>query len=157
MIADNDLAPDFELPGDDGATHTLAAHRGHPVIVYFYPKDNTSGCTTEACDFRDNMERLQGHGAVVYGISKDSLKSHDRFREKHDLNFVLLSDEDTTVHQAYDAWGEKKNYGRVYQGVIRSTFLIDAEGTLVKVWRKVRVKGHVDKVMAELEALAGRQ
>lgn len=146
-------APAFTLPGNDGNKHKLSDHKGERVVLYFYPRDNTPGCTTEACDFRDNMARVKKLGAVVYGVSKDSLASHDKFRDKHDLNFVLLSDDKLTVHEKYGAWGEKKMYGKTVQGVIRSTFLIDEKGKIAKAWRNVRAKGHVDKVMAALEEL----
>lgn len=147
-------APAFSLPGDDGKKHALKDHKGGPVVVYFYPRDSTPGCTTEACEFRDNIARVQKAGAVVYGVSKDSLKSHEKFRVKHDLNFVLLSDEDLTIHEKYGAWGEKNMYGKKVMGCIRSTFLIDGDGKLAKVWSKVRVKGHVDQVLDALEALS---
>ena len=152
-VVEGTIAPDFTLPSDTEGEVSLSALRGKPVVLYFYPKDNTPGCTTEACAFRDNMARVQAAGAVVLGVSRDSLKRHENFRAKHELNFVLLSDPETVVHEIYGAWGEKKNYGRVYMGTIRSTFLIDAEGVLRKVWRKVRVKGHVDKVLEVLEGL----
>lgn len=148
-------APDFTLPSDTDGDVTLSALRGKPVVLYFYPKDNTPGCTTEACDFRDRIERVQAHGAVVLGVSRDSLKRHENFRAKYDLNFPLLSDADPegAVHQLYGAWGEKKMYGRVSIGPIRSTVLIDAEGKVAKHWPKVRVKGHADAVIEALEAL----
>ena len=148
-------APAFTLPGDDGDKHKLSDHKGQWVVLYFYPKDNTPGCTTEACDFRDNLARLQAAGAVVYGVSKDSLESHERFRDKHELNFVLLSDPELKVHEKYGAHGEKKMYGKTTMGVIRSTFLIDEAGKVAKAWRKVRTKGHVDKVLEELERQMG--
>ncbi len=148
-------APDFTLPSDTDGDVTLSALRGKPVVLYFYPKDNTPGCTTEACDFRDRIERVQAHGAVVLGVSRDSLKRHENFRAKYDLNFPLLSDKEPegAVHQLYGAWGEKKMYGRVSIGPIRSTVLIDAEGNVAKHWPKVRVKGHADAVIEALEAL----
>jgi len=146
-------APLFTLPGDDGEKHALKSHLGERVVIYFYPKDNTPGCTTQACDFRDNMEHVTEAGAVVYGISKDSLASHDKFRDKYDLNFVLLSDEKLDVHKKYGAWGEKMMYGKVREGVIRSTFVIDEKGKVAKAWRNVRAKGHVGKVLAFLEEM----
>jgi peroxiredoxin Q/BCP len=152
-LSRGDKAPSFTLEGDDGNKHRLSQHKGERVVVYFYPRDNTSGCTTEACDFRDAMDRVAAAGAVVYGVSKDSLKSHEKFRDKNDLNFTLLSDPELTVHQAYGAWGEKKMYGKTVQGTIRSTFLIDEKGKLAHVWPKVRVKGHVEAVLEVLEAL----
>ncbi len=148
-------APDFTLPSDTEGDVTLSALRGKPVVLYFYPKDNTPGCTTEACDFRDRMARVQAAGAVVLGVSRDSLKRHENFRAKYDLNFPLLSDADPegAVHQLYGAWGEKKMYGRTSIGPIRSTVLIDAEGNIAQRWPKVRVKGHADAVIEALEAL----
>ncbi len=153
MAEEGKKAPAFSLKGDDGKTHKLSDHAGKRVVVYFYPKDNTPGCTTEACDFRDNMKRIAKAGAVVYGISKDSLASHEKFRDKFDLNFVLLSDPELGVHKKYGAWGEKKMYGKVREGVIRSTFLIDESGKVAKAWRNVKAAGHVDKVLEALESL----
>jgi peroxiredoxin Q/BCP len=152
-LAEGDAAPAFSLPGDDGQVHTLAAHKGAPVVVYFYPRDDTPGCTTEACDFRDNMARATEKGAVVYGISKDSLKAHDRFKKKYSLNFTLLSDEDLSVHRAYGAWGDKLMYGKPVLGVIRSTYLIGKDGRVARAWPKVKVNGHVDAVLEAIEAL----
>lgn len=153
-IEEGKKAPAFTLKGDDGKTHALRDHEGERVVLYFYPRDSTPGCTTEACDFRDNLSRLRKAGAVVYGVSRDSLESHEKFRAKHDLNFVLLSDPDLKAHKKYGAWGEKNMYGKKVEGVIRSTFLIDEQGKIAKAWPKVRVKGHVDKVLAALEELA---
>ncbi|MEQ9323007.1 MAG: thioredoxin-dependent thiol peroxidase [Polyangiaceae bacterium] len=153
-IEEGKKAPAFTLKGDDGKTHKLSDHEGEKVVLYFYPRDSTPGCTTEACDFRDNLARLRKAGAVVYGVSRDSLESHAKFRDEHDLNFVLLSDPDLKVHVKYGAWGEKNMYGKKVEGVIRSTFLIDGAGKVRKAWPKVRVKGHVDKVLAALDELA---
>jgi peroxiredoxin Q/BCP len=146
-------APGFRLQGDDGKTHDLQDHKGAPVVIYFYPRDDTPGCTVEACDFRDNMARAQKAGAVVYGVSRDSLKSHEKFKAKYNLNFTLLSDPDLTVHKAYGAWGKKVMYGKEVEGTIRSTFLIDGKGVLRQAWPKVKVDGHVDAVLAALAAL----
>jgi thioredoxin-dependent peroxiredoxin len=146
-------APDFTLPSDTEGEITLSALRGAPVVLYFYPKDNTPGCTTQACDFRDRMERVQSAGAHVLGVSRDSLRRHEGFRTKHALNFPLLTDTEAEVHAMYGAWGEKKLYGKVSVGCIRTTVLIDAEGVIRQVWPKVRVKGHVDKVLDALDAL----
>lgn len=154
-LNEGDKAPAFGLKGDDGALHRLGQHKGAPVVLYFYPRDNTPGCTTEACEFRDNLARVTAAGAVLYGVSKDSLASHEKFREKHGLNFTLLSDPELEAHKAYGAWGEKTMYGKKVEGVIRSTFLIDGKGKIAKIWRNVRVKGHVDKVLEELEGLKG--
>jgi peroxiredoxin Q/BCP len=146
-------APAFSLPGDDGELHSLAAYAGKAVVVYFYPRDDTPGCTTEACDFRDNMARLTAKGAVVLGVSRDTLKSHAKFKTKHSLNFTLLSDEELAMHRAYNAWGTKNMYGKEVEGTIRSTFLIDGKGVLRAAWTKVKVAGHVDAVLTALEAL----
>ena len=150
-IDEGNKAPAFSLAGDDGKTHKLADHKGKKVILYFYPRDLTPGCTTEACDFRDNLARIGKAGTIVYGVSKDSLASHAKFRDKHDLNFTLLSDPDLRAHKAYGAWGEKTMYGKKTEGVIRSTFLIDENGKLAKVWRHVKATGHVDRVLQALE------
>jgi peroxiredoxin Q/BCP len=146
-------APAFSLEGDDGKKHALKDYKGKHVVLYFYPKDSTPGCTTEACDFRDNLNRIKRAGAVVLGVSKDSLTSHEKFRAKHDLNFPLLSDPEHKVQEKYGAWGEKKLYGKVHMGTIRSTFLIDDEGRLFRAWPKVKVKGHVDEVLDALKDL----
>ncbi len=153
MLTAGDKAPEFDLPIDGGATLSSASLAGKPYVVYFYPKDNTPGCTTEACDFRDNFARVTTSGAVVLGVSKDSVKSHDNFRSKHDLPFNLISDKELSLHEAYGAWGKKKNYGREYMGTIRSTFLVGADGVIRQAWPKVRVKGHVDRVLQALEGL----
>lgn len=133
----------------DGNEHeyTLKDFAGKKTILYFYPKDNTSGCTQEACDFRDNMNRLTAHAQVI-GVSPDSIKSHKGFQEKHGLNFILLSDSDHQLAEAFGAWGEKSMYGRKYMGIIRSTFILDENGNTLKEWCKVKVKGHVDEVLA---------
>ena len=146
-------APAFSLPGDDGKTWSLAGLKGKPVVLYFYPKDSTPGCTVEACDFRDQLERATQKGAVVLGVSRDSLKSHEKFRTAQSLNFPLLSDPDLVAHAAYGAWGKKIMYGKEVEGTIRSTFLIDGKGVVRKAWTKVKVDGHVENVMAALEAL----
>ena len=152
MIVPGDPAPSFTLPTDGGGSLSSASLAGKPYVLYFYPKDNTPGCTTEACDFRDNLSRISAAGATVLGVSKDSPKSHDNFKSKYSLNFPLLSDADLSLHQAYGAYGHKKMYGRDVEGTIRSTFLVDGAGVVRAVWRGVKVKGHVDAV---LEALAG--
>jgi len=144
-------APAFSLPGDDGKTWSLAALKGTPVVLYFYPKDSTPGCTVEACDFRDQLGRAKQKGAVVLGVSRDSLKSHEKFRAAQSLNFPLLSDPDLVAHAAYGAWGKKVMYGKEVEGTIRSTFLVDKSGKIAAAWPKVSVKGHVTQV---LEAIA---
>lgn len=146
-------APEFTLPADGGRTISSADLVGEPYVIYFYPKDNTSGCTTEACDFRDNFARVTAAGATVLGVSKDSVKSHDNFKKKHELPFTLLSDVELTLHRAYGAWGMKKMYGREFEGTIRSTFIVGADGHVAAAWPKVRVKGHVDAVLDALAAL----
>lgn len=146
-------APDFTLPSGDGKTISLHELKGKNVVLYFYPKDLTPGCTTEACDFRDNVERLQSEDTVVLGVSKDSVARHAKFTEKHQLNFPLLADEDGVVCELYGVWKEKSMYGRKYMGIDRSTFLIDKEGILREVWRKVSVTGHVGKVLEAIKSL----
>jgi peroxiredoxin Q/BCP len=153
-VAIGKKAPDFTMPTDGGGTVSLAKLKGRPVVLYFYPKDNTSGCTKEACDFRDAMAGFARLKATVIGVSKDSPKSHDGFKAKQKLNFTLASDEDGKVCAAYGAWVEKSMYGRKYMGIDRSTFLIDAKGVVRQIWRKVKVPGHVEEVLAALKALA---
>ncbi|MBS5939218.1 thioredoxin-dependent thiol peroxidase [Clostridium sp.] len=145
------LAPDFSLAGSDGKTHKLSDYKGKKVILYFYPKDNTPGCTTEACDFRDNITTINDLNAVVLGISKDNLNSHNKFIEKFNLPFVLLSDEDKVVCELYDVIKEKNMYGRKTLGIERSTFIIDENGNLMKEFRKVKVKGHIEEVLEALK------
>jgi peroxiredoxin Q/BCP len=152
MLTEGTMAPDFRLPADGGGEVALSDHRGKKVVLYFYPKDNTSGCTQEACDFRDDHSQITAAGAVVLGVSPDSVKSHDGFKLKYNLPFFLLSDPDHCVAEMYGAWGEKKMYGKTYMGIVRTTFVIDEEGRIVKVFPKVRVKGHSQEVLA---ALAG--
>ncbi len=154
-LSEGDMAPDFVLPADPDGEVKLSSLRGRPVVVYFYPKDMTPGCTTQACDFRDSNARITAIGAEVLGISPDSIARHAKFRDKHELNFQLLADEDHAVADAWGVWRRKKNYGREYEGIVRSTFLIDADGRIARIWDKVRVKGHVDQVVEAIEALAG--
>ena len=137
----------------DGKKHALKDYAGRKVVLYFYPKDNTPGCTTEACDFRDNMKRLARQDVVVLGVSPDSAASHVKFRDKFDLNFTLLSDPDKKMMAKYGAFGEKTMYGKKTMGVIRSTFLIDEKGKVLHVWPNVKAKGHVDKVLEKLAEL----
>jgi peroxiredoxin Q/BCP len=152
-VATGAPAPAFSLAGDDGQVHSLQTHRGRPIVLYFYPKDDTPGCTVEACDFRDHLARATAKGAVVLGVSRDDAKSHQRFRTKFSLNFPLLSDPDLAAHRAYGAWGPKVMYGREVEGTIRSTFLIDGEGVVRAAWPRVKVAGHVDEVLQALEGL----
>lgn len=147
-------APAFDLPASTGGTIALADYAGKQnVVLYFYPKDMTPGCTTEACDFRDNQGALAAMGAVVLGVSPDPLASHAKFIEQESLNFPLLADEDKAVCQAYGVWAEKTMYGKKYMGVERSTFLIDKTGTIARSWRKVKVNGHTDEVLEALKGL----
>ncbi len=152
-VKDGDQAPDFTLPTDGEGTLSLASLKGRKVVLYFYPKDDTSGCTSEAIDFRDHAQAFADANTVIVGISKDSPRSHDRFKSKHGLNFTLASDTEGTACEAYGVWVEKSMYGRKYFGIERATFLIDAEGKLARVWRKVKVKGHAGEVLAAAKAL----
>jgi len=147
MLKQGDMAPDFTLPDEQGRPVKLSDFRGKNVVLYFYPKDNTSGCTREAIDFRDHLDALDAKNAVVLGVSKDGQRSHQKFHEKYDLRFHILSDEDTNVMQEYGVWQEKSMYGRKYMGTVRATFLIDASGRIAKIWPKVKVTGHVDEVL----------
>ncbi len=145
-------APAFSLLSDRGTTVALKDLRGKKVVLYFYPKDDTSGCTTEACEFRDSWQSVQKAGAVVLGVSPDDVSSHARFRKKFDLPFPLLADEGHKVAEAYGAWGEKSMYGRKYHGILRTTFIIDDSGVVTRVFEKVKPKGHATEVLAALEA-----
>ncbi|NSZ16529.1 thioredoxin-dependent thiol peroxidase [Agrobacterium vitis] len=142
-----DMAPDFTLPRDGGGTVSLSSFKGKQVVVYFYPKDDTSGCTVEATSFTSLTPEFESSGAVIIGISPDSVKSHDKFVAKHDLAVMLGSDEEKTTLEAYGVWKEKSMYGKTYMGVERSTFLIDADGRIAGVWRKVKVPGHAEAVL----------
>jgi peroxiredoxin Q/BCP len=146
-------APDVTLPRDGGGAVSLADFAGKKVVLYFYPKDDTSGCTTEAIGFTEKAADFAAAGAVVIGVSKDSVKSHDKFRDKHGLGVVLLSDESSDVTERYGAWVEKSMYGKKYMGIDRSTFLIGPDGRIARIWRKVKVPGHVDEVLAAVRAL----
>jgi thioredoxin-dependent peroxiredoxin len=147
-----DQAPDFTLPTDGGGTVSLSALRGKKVILYFYPKDDTSGCTKQACGFRDSLPDFTGSGAVVIGVSKDSVASHDKFKKKYDLPFILASDETSDVCERYGVWAEKSMYGRKYMGIERSTFLIDEKGVVRSIWSKVKIPGHVEEVLGAAKA-----
>lgn len=146
-------APDFTLPRDGGGTITLSALRPGKVVLYFYPKDDTPGCTTEALDFTARAGDFAATGTTVIGVSKDAVKAHDRFVKKHGLGIALVSDEGGHTCEDYGVWVEKSLYGKAYMGVDRSTFLIDGEGRIAQVWRKVSVKGHVDEVLASARTL----
>ena len=152
-------APDFILPaiGSDDVVQNgqfqLSALRNRIIVLYFYPKDDTPGCTTEACSFRDANHVMQQRGIVVLGVSKDSISSHQKFADKYGLSFPLLADTDTTVSQLYGAYGEKSSYGKTYMGVIRKTFLIDKDGVVRKIWHKVKPEGHANEVLEAVEEL----
>lgn len=151
-----DKAPNFAMPATGGRTVSLSGYAGKPFVLYFYPKDDTSGCTAEACDFRDNIAQFNAIGAAVAGVSKDDIKSHEKFAAKYDLNFPLASDTDGSVCAAYGTWVEKSMYGRKYMGIDRATFVIDAQGRIVQVWRKVKVKDHIKDVLAALKDAGAR-
>ncbi len=148
-----DKAPDFDLPTDGAGRISQAGLKGQPVVLYFYPKDDTSGCTSEAQGFSNARQAFEDAGAVVIGVSKDSPASHDKFKSKYDLSVTLASDESGEMLERYSVWVEKSMYGRKYMGIDRATFLIDAEGVIRQVWRKVKVSGHVDAVLAAVRAL----
>ncbi|MGG1883077.1 thioredoxin-dependent thiol peroxidase [Bacillus safensis] len=146
--------PDIELTGDNGEKVKLSDFKGKHIVLYFYPKDMTPGCTTEACDFRDRHQSFAELDAVIIGVSPDSQDKHQKFKEKHDLPFLLLVDDEQKLSKAFGVWKLKKNFGKEYMGIERSTFLINKEGTLVKEWRKVKVKDHVEEALEELKAHA---
>ena len=151
MLEVGNKAPSFTLMGDDGKEYSLEEYKGKKVLLYFYPKDNTPGCTKEACSLRDWNSEIIKRGVTIMGVSKDSIQSHNKFREKHGLNFIHLSDPDKTVHMAYGAWGEKKLYGKISLGTIRMTFLIDENGNIEKIWNKVAVATHGEDVVKYLD------
>jgi peroxiredoxin Q/BCP len=155
MPKEGDIAPDFQLPLDDGSMVTLSALRGHPVVVYFYPKDDTSGCTREAIDFSALADEFARLGVRVVGISPDSTTKHLKFRQKHALQVWLAADEDKTAAEAFGVWQEKKLYGRAFMGIVRSTFLVDAEGRIARTWPKVSVTGHAAEVLEAAKSLVG--
>jgi thioredoxin-dependent peroxiredoxin len=146
-------APDFTLPRDGGRAVSLKDFRDKTLVLYFYPKDDTSGCTAEAIGFSEKTRDFADAGAMIVGVSKDSAQKHDKFKAKHALKVILAADEELDVIKAYGVWVEKNMYGRKYMGIERATFLIDAQGKIAKIWRKVRVKGHVDAVLAEVKPL----
>lgn len=152
-LAAGDAAPDFTLPTDGDGTVALADLKGRKVVVFFYPKDDTSGCTKEAIGFSEAIDKFEAAATTVIGVSKDSVASHDKFKAKHDLKVILGSDSDGTTVEAFGVWKEKSMYGKKYMGIERSTFLIDADGVVREAWRKVKVPGHVDAVLTAAEAL----
>jgi peroxiredoxin Q/BCP len=151
-LSEGDRAPDFQLPSSSGKPVKLSSFKGRQVVLYFYPRDDTPGCTMEACGFRDNLPKFDGLDAVVLGVSKDSLESHSKFIGKYSLNFTLLSDEDGLAHRLYDTWKQKVFAGRKYMGTERSTFVIGKDGRIKKIFRKVNPRGHEVEVLAALEA-----
>lgn len=149
-----DTAPDFTLPTDGEGELTLSSLKGQKAVIYFYPKDDTPGCTKESCAFRDNLPHFEKMNAAIIGISKDTVAKHDKFKAKHNLNFPLVSDEEGVALDAYGVWKEKSMYGKTFMGIERSTFLIDEDGKIAQIWRKVKVKDHVEEVRAATEGLA---
>jgi len=145
------IAPEFTLPDQDGKMHSLSEYRGQKVILYFYPKDNTAGCTKQACNFSDLRPQFKEKGAVILGVSKDSVASHKKFQEKYGLAFTLLSDVDRTVIEGYDVWKEKKNYGKVSMGVVRTTYLIDENGVIVKAFDNVKAADNPGQMLEEID------
>ena len=150
MLEVGTKAPDFTLPDQNGNMHSLSEYRGKKVILYFYPKDNTPGCTKQACGFAERYPKFTDKGAVVLGISKDSVASHKKFEEKYGLPFTILSDPELVAIQAYDVWQEKKNYGKTYMGVVRTTYLIDEEGKIAKAFDKVKAVDNPEQMLGEL-------
>ncbi|MXZ74015.1 MAG: thioredoxin-dependent thiol peroxidase [Gemmatimonadetes bacterium] len=150
MLQAGDPAPDFTMEADKGGRVSLKELRGKTVVLYFYPKDDTPGCTRESCAFRDNYPSFQGRDVLIYGVSCDDIPSHEKFAAKYDLPFPLLSDPDTSVSTAYGVYKEKTNYGRKYMGIERSTFVIDGDGRISRIFRNVKVDGHVEKVLDEV-------
>lgn len=150
------LAHDFTLPDQNGIMHSLHDYLGKWVVLYFYPKDDTPGCTKEACNFRDSFHNLEKLGVVIIGVSKDSIASHKKFATKYNLTFPILSDENHELIEKYSAWGEKKFMGRLFLGILRMTYLINPKGEIVKVYEKVNPTMHTDEIMSDLEILQGR-
>jgi peroxiredoxin Q/BCP len=152
-LAIGDVAPDFSLPRDGGGTVSLSDFRGRPVVLYFYPKDDTTACTAESIAFTTLLPEFEAAGAAVIGISPDSVARHDKFAKKHGISVVLGSDEETAVANLYGVWKEKSMYGRTFMGIVRTTFLIGADGRIAKIWPKVKVAGHAEEVLAAAKAL----
>lgn len=154
MLSEGDKAPEFDLPKNGGGNISLSGLKGKNVVLYFYPKDDTPGCTTEAIDFTAHKGEFDKTDTVIVGISKDTVAKHEKFAAKHDLDVTLGADEDGKTVEDYGVWVEKRNYGRTYMGIERSTFLIDGDGEIRKIWRKVRVKAHAENVLAEAQNLS---
>ncbi len=153
MVAEGQSAPEFTLPDQDGTSRALSSYRGRPVVLYFYPKDDTPGCTKQACGFRDARDDIEQAGATVLGVSPDDSRSHRKFADKFELPFTLLADAEHQICEAYGVWKEKSMYGKKFFGVERTTFLIDREGKIVKIFHKVKVDGHAEAVLAAIKAL----
>lgn len=153
MLQSGSRAPDFSLPDQKGKNHSLSDYKGKWIVLYFYPKDNTPGCTTEACGFRDEYASFQNLNAIIIGISKDSVQSHDKFIQKFNLPFTLLSDKDGEVIESYGAWRLKSMYGKSFMGIVRSTYLINPEGIVAKIYPKVNVKEHAEEIIHDLHTL----
>ena len=150
-LSEGDNVPEFTAESDDAGTISSADLLGQKYVLYFYPKDMTPGCTTQACDFRDNLEKFKSQGYRILGVSPDSVARHEKFRDKESLNFTLLSDPDHELAEQFGVWREKKNYGKVYVGIVRSTFIVNEEGKIDTIYDNVRAKGHVDRLVRELE------
>jgi peroxiredoxin Q/BCP len=147
VLKENDLAPNFTLPDENEQQHSLSDFKGKTVVLYFYPKDDTPGCTKEACSFRDNFSEITSKGAIVIGISKDSPKSHEKFKIKYNLPFLLLADENAQVIKLYNCWGTKNMYGKMIEGTLRKTFIIDKDGKIKKIFEKVTPEGHAEEIL----------
>ena len=153
MLTPGSPAPAFSLPSDEGTNVSLKDLRGKKVVLYFYPKDDTPGCTTESCEFRDSWAAVRGAGAVVLGVSPDGIESHRKFKKTFERPFPLLADEDHAIAEAYGVWGEKNMYGRTYHGILRTTFILDEKGRVARVFTKVKPEGHAAEVLAALKEL----
>lgn len=151
QLKEGSKAPAIDLPADGGGRFRLADYKGKKLVVYFYPKDDTSGCTKESCSFSENIKSFEKLGVAIVGISKDSVKSHDKFKAKYDLQFPLASDEEDDVCERYGVWVEKSMYGRKYMGIERTTFLVDENGVIARIWPKVKVEGHTEEILAALK------
>ncbi|MBY0470247.1 thioredoxin-dependent thiol peroxidase [bacterium] len=153
MLKEGGRAPAFSAEADGGKKVSLKDYKGQPLVLYFYPKDDTTGCTKEACDFRDSIAQFKRLKTAVLGVSKDSVEKHEKFKKKYNLNFPLLSDEEGKICEAYGVWKQKSMYGRKYMGIERTTFLIDSSGKVAKIYPKVKIPGHIDAVLADLKEI----